>query len=580
MRYMALACDYDGTITRDNKPDYNVLDKLRQLRASGRKVILVTGRTLQQLKEACPDLTSFDSLILENGAVLCDPTTGQRQILCAGPSVDLLSELKKSGVSDLTIGDAIVATWSPHETDVLNAIRKLGLDLQISFNRSAVMVLPPGVNKASGLLVALNTLGISKHNVVGVGDAENDHVFLSMCERAVAVANATPLVKGLVDWVLEREEADGVCDLIDQLLDDDLQRIDSQMLRSKLPIGTSDVGAVSIDAYNSRVLIAGPSRTGKSRLTYGLLERLAAEQYQFCVVDPESDYDGFPGAVTLGTTTHPPYVEHVLHALNNPINSVTVNLVGLSFAQRPAYFARLLNVLQDLRMSTGRPHWLIVEEAHHMLYPSWKHASEIAPKDFPGLLLVTIHPSELSSAIISLIDTVIATGSNGHEVINAFAEAAKLEIPHLHHVPLVRGEVLLWMRSSPATVTKVKVLPTIHEHRRHLRKYAEGDVGYQRSFYFTGPAYRLNLQASNLNIFVRIADGVDNETWLYHLNRGDYALWFEDVIKDRELAELAQSFADSRASAAQSRGAIRDFIRTRYTLPERSNLFDSELWKK
>lgn len=572
MRYMALACDYDGTITYRDKPNYEVLDKLRQLRASGRKVILVTGRTLEQLKESCPDLSSFDILVLENGAVLCDAATGQKHMLCAAPSQDLISELRKNGVSNLTIGSAIVATWSPHETDVLAAIRKLGLDLQISFNRDAVMVLPPGTNKASGLLAALDSLGISKHNVVGVGDAENDHIFLSMCECSVAVANATALVKRMVDLVLERAESDGVCDLIDQLLDNDLQRIDS---RSKLAIGTSDDGSVSIDAYNSRVLIAGPSRTGKSRLTYGLLERLAAEQYQSCVVDPESDYDGFHGAVTLGTTSHPPDIEHVLLALNNPINSVIVNLVGLSFAERPAYFARLFNILQDLRMSTGRPHWLIVEEAHHMLYPSWKHASEFVPKDFPGLLLVTIHPSELSSAILSLIDTVIATGINAHEVINAFAEAAKLELPRLEASPLTRGDVLLWMRSSPATVTKVKVLPTIHEHRRHLRKYAEGDVGYQRSFFFTGPDFRLNLQASNLNIFVRIADGIDNATWLYHLSRGDYARWFEDVIKDHELAELAKSFADSRASAVQSRRAIRDFIRTRYTLSERPSLFYS-----
>ena len=195
MRYMALACDYDGTITHHNKPNYEVLDKLRQLRASGRKVILITGRTLEQLRDACPDFSRFDSLVLENGAVLFDAATEQKQILCATPPLDLILELKKSGVSNLTVGDAIVATWSPHETEVLAAIRKLGLDLQISFNRDAVMVLPPGVNKASGLLVALGRLGISKHNIVGVGDAENDHIFLSMCECSVAVANATAIVK-------------------------------------------------------------------------------------------------------------------------------------------------------------------------------------------------------------------------------------------------------------------------------------------------------------------------------------------------------------------------------------------------
>ena len=46
------------------------------------------------------------------------------------------------------------------------------------FNKGAVMILPSGVNKATGLAAALEELGLSPHNVVGVGDAENDHAFL------------------------------------------------------------------------------------------------------------------------------------------------------------------------------------------------------------------------------------------------------------------------------------------------------------------------------------------------------------------------------------------------------------------
>jgi hypothetical protein len=573
MRYMALACDYDGTLTTDDKPNPEVLGKLRQLRASGRKVILVTGRTLEQLLESCQELDTFDSIVLENGAVLYDPRINRSRLLCAPPPPGFVAKLKKKGVSNLTIGEAIIATWSPHDSAVLAVIRSLGLDLQLSFNRGAIMILPPGVNKASGLQVALDELGISPHNVVGVGDAENDHIFLSMCKCSVAVANATKLVKRDADWVLEKSEADGVCDLVDQLLDNDLQKLRLEMVRSRLPIGTSSQGPVSIDAYNSRVLIAGPSRSGKSRLTCGLLERLAAERYQFVVVDPEADFDGFPGAVTMGSTTNAPDVDHVLLALNNPDNRVTVNLVGLNFAERPPYFARLLNAIQDLRLSTGRPHWFVVEEAHHMLYPDWKHTSEALPRDFPGLLLVTVHPSELSPTILANIDTLIATGRDAHEVINDFARAQALKIPTFEPIALERDEALLWLRSSPDTVVKVRLLPTIHEHRRHLRKYAQGDVGYQRSFFFTGPDFRLNLQASNLRIFVRIADGVDDETWLYHLRQGHYAMWFQEVIKDQELAELANSFSDSGASAAQSRVAISNFIHTRYTLPERPSLF-------
>ena len=60
---------------------------------------------------------------------------------------------------------------------MLETIRDLGLEFQITFNKGAVMVLPAGVNKASGLAAAIGELGLSPLKVVGVGDAENDHAF-------------------------------------------------------------------------------------------------------------------------------------------------------------------------------------------------------------------------------------------------------------------------------------------------------------------------------------------------------------------------------------------------------------------
>lgn len=37
--------------------------------------------------------------------------------------------------------------------------------------------------------------------------------------------------------------------------------------------------------------------------------------------------------------------------------------------------------------------------------------------------------------------------------------------------------------------------------------------------------------------FLELADGVDDETWLYHLRHGEYSAWFRDAIGDEELAE-------------------------------------------
>ena len=103
---------------------------------------------------------------------------------------------------------------------MLEAIRELGLELQVIFNKGAVMVLPSGINKASGLAAALADLGLSSHNAAGVGDAENDHAFLGLCECSVAVANALPALKEQCDHVTEQPRGAGVAELADLLVDD------------------------------------------------------------------------------------------------------------------------------------------------------------------------------------------------------------------------------------------------------------------------------------------------------------------------------------------------------------------------
>ena len=113
------------------------------------------------------------------------------------PPARFVEALRARGVQPLSVGSCIVATWRPNEQVVLDVIRELGLDLHVTFNKGAVMVLPAGVNKGTGLRAALTELGLSTHNVVGVGDAENDHAFLSVCECSIAVANALPVVVAL-----------------------------------------------------------------------------------------------------------------------------------------------------------------------------------------------------------------------------------------------------------------------------------------------------------------------------------------------------------------------------------------------
>jgi hydroxymethylpyrimidine pyrophosphatase-like HAD family hydrolase len=84
------------------------------------------------------------------------------------------------------------------------------------------MVLPSGVDKGSGLRAALDELGLSVHEVVGVGNAENDHPFLDLCACAVAVDNAEAATKARSDFCTLGANGRGVAELIDELVTTDL----------------------------------------------------------------------------------------------------------------------------------------------------------------------------------------------------------------------------------------------------------------------------------------------------------------------------------------------------------------------
>ena len=112
----------------------------------------------------------------------------------------------------------------------------------------------------------------------------------------------------------------------------------------------------------------------------------------------------------------------------------------------------------------------------------------------------------------------------------------------------------------------MRSIPPRAERRRHLRKYAEGELGVDRSFYFRGPDGKLNLRAQNLQIFLQLADGVDDETWCYHLGRGDFSRWMRDIIKDQALAGEVQRIEQAPGlSARESRSRLRQEVEERYT---------------
>lgn len=220
MLIRALASDYDGTLAHHGAVSAATLGALRRLKASGRTLIMVTGRELPDLERVFPEVPLFDAVVAENGALLWRPGRGEAEALAPAPPAAFVAALQARGVEPLAVGRSIVATADENARIVADVLRVLGLDWRLILNKDSVMCLPPGVDKASGLAAALRTLDLAAEDVLGTGDAENDIAFLAACGVAAAVANALPEVKAAAHIEAPHAAGAGVAWLIERLLDE------------------------------------------------------------------------------------------------------------------------------------------------------------------------------------------------------------------------------------------------------------------------------------------------------------------------------------------------------------------------
>lgn len=569
MRFVALATDFDGTLAREGRVSARTLDALQRLRASGRRLLMVTGRELRDLRRVFSDLELFDLLVLENGATLYFPLERREELLADPPPAQFVEACRERGVAELAAGRIVVATSEEETPKVLEVIHTLGLELQPIFNRGSVMILPSGVNKATGLAAALKHLGLSPHNVVAVGDAENDHAFLSFCECGAAVANALPALKARADIVTAGSEGDGVTELIEGLIRDDLADMNDTLLRHDIRLGRTPSGEeLCFPVYSRNLLIAGLSEGGRSTIARAFVEQLLDARYQVCFIDPEGDYEALGDAVVLGEPKSPPTPEAALAVLEKPERSLVLNLSGVPYEDRPAFFQSVMTRARELRLRTGRPHWVVIDEAHLVL-PADRPAQMLAPgQNLLNTALITARPEQVARDAVAIIDALIAVGNDSGEAARAWSAATGIPV-RAADVSLDRGNAILWQRDKPGHPLCFEVAESQSDRARHSRKYASGQLPPDRSFYFRGAKKMLNLRAENLTTFLRIADGVDEETWLHHLKQGDYSHWLRTEIHSDELADEAQAIErEARLAPDESRAKIREAIEKRFTIQE------------
>lgn len=565
MFYAALATDYDGTIATDGIVPAQTVEALRWLRERGKILILVTGRELPELQGLFPEIGLFDAVVAENGALLFLPQRGELRALAQPPPPELVEELRRCGVAPLSVGSSVVATWTPHEVTVLEVVRALGLEWQITFNKGAVMCLPPGINKASGLAQALTELKLSPLNVIAVGDAENDHAFLTACGYSAAVANALPAVKQSADHVTEADHGAGVTELVHAWMNDQ-EHFGTTMVRHGLKLGGAEGDELYLWPGLHKVLIAGASGGGKSSLATALVEQILASGAQLVGLDPEGDYDNLAGIAHLGTAERSPAMDEACSLLDDPQANLMLGLLAVPHQDRPDLLSSLLGRLTEMRAKLGRPHWLLVDEAHHFLPAEATLPIATVATSLPGSIFVTVEPRLLSSDLLGGINFVIAPGAGAKDVVEQFCALTGCSPPRLAREPgeddalfwdVAHGRVLVAAAPEPAT-----------EHQRHIRKYAEGSLSDERSFYFRGPEDKLSLRANNLIAFLDLADGVDDDTWRFHLARGDYSRWLGETIGDEELADEVRKIETAPETGPdETRASVRAAVERRYAAP-------------
>ena len=415
MRYVVLAAGFDGTLARDGRCDERCVDALRELSATGRKLILVTGRELRRLLEVFPEARVFDYIVAENGAVLHRTATRQSEILGQAPPEILLQELRRRRIAPFSVGSSIITTRTEHREVVSEALRKLKLhlDYELVANDDVLLILPPGIDKASGINEALRELGVSRHNLVAIGNAENDLPLFASAEHAVAVANAAEPVKQAADRITEAGYCDGFLELARELVATDLV---TAIPRRRVVLGKGeDQNDVILAPGLDSLLISGAEEATRIMICNRLLEQLMEQDYQCCVIGADRNIPAAPprgvfaNMSSWGDVHEAPRLTDVLTALEQPTHSIEINLAALPAETRPVFVDALLLQLQALHDRAGRPHCILIHHAHRFL-SGMQAVAAIRRLSEVTMIYSTSEPGQLPAPVLNSVKLTIATG--------------------------------------------------------------------------------------------------------------------------------------------------------------------------
>jgi len=576
------ACDFDGTLAEDGVVPAETWSALERAKDAGVTIILVTGRSLDDLNDPQTPFSSLcEAIVAEDGAVVYFPRRDE-VVLPFGHLADRFID-RLEGIP-IVRGQAIVSTITPHDEQVLQVVREAGGGVTVEYNRHAVMVLPPGATKGTGLVYALRELGYSPRNVVACGDAENDMSLLDPVELSVAVANAVDDLKVRADIVLTEPNGEGIRGLLDCLVAGTLPERHPRSER-RLLLGHDESGApVHLDPFmvaNSNIGVFGASQSGKSWLAGLLAEEMLNKGYQIFIVDPEGDYRNlraYPHTLVMGgkDSRLPPVVDLINFSEYDGV-TIVLDLSTYTIDDRYSYLLDLMHAIRGLRRRRGRPHWILIDEVQNLCPPEGNELCDLIVRDMEdgGYAVVSYRPSLVASKLTAALQHYILTRTTMKGELAAIDRLLAHQdgsTDIVERLPrLDTGATLMCLQQGgiwewPAG-TFVNLLPRPRSvpHIRHMHKYLRAPLPRGRRFYFSDSSgHSIDREAASLWEFGEALHDVPLESLLYHLRRRDFENWLREVLHDDNLADQIRKIRHRPLADSEVREEIVQAVDTRY----------------
>ena len=561
-----LAFDFDGTLALNGDVPPEVETALEQCHASGHVLFLVTGRRYETVNLGhLGDL--FAGIVWENGAVLTHTASGETYLPFGQLDTRLLKAIEEAGIP-FERGLAIAATWAPHDQALWHILSSHGGSTSIEYNKSAVMVLPPGATKGTGLERLLTLCGLSPRNLAAFGDAENDLSMLRLAEVSVAVADAVPAVIETADVLATAPGPQGVLEILNEyplsgkFLDIPLKRERPILLGQTESGAAIHIPAARLAGLNLGVF--GNSATGKSWMVGLIAEGLHHEDYQVLLIDPEGDFRGLRVlprfmSVTGDRATLPP-PSAVVSLIDEGGVSLVLDLSQYPISLRSHYLVKLLRALRPVRERKFRPHWIVLDEAQEFMFEGSEVTMMLSPLlEAGGWAVVSYRPDRLSESVLTALHHLLLTRLTERQIedyLRTHCAVSSMKDANLDQIPigsaLLCGGELVHLRPSIRRVLQV----------RHLYKYLDVPLPQWKRFSFRTEKGHLGIEAASLHELSCLNTRLPLESLEYHDQREDFVKWADGALGDGGFAARLRKVANRRYQGEELREALNQVVST------------------